>query len=279
MDVTDNSPPSRGPGNPGPPRLDERECASLGLLLRAARERRGMSLEQIARETKIPQRHLDSLERGRLEAIPGGAYRRGEVIAYADVVGLDRALVLSQLERALHAGAAEHTSAVPAGLTAPARIARAVGIVAAAIAVALALAVLWQPERTQTALAVVEPAKPPAHVTAPPAHVDPPPAAVPSSAPASAPTNDVRPVVAPPPATDDPAPARGDALVIVTEPPGARVTIDGIGWGTTPVTVPYLPPGPKRVRVTSRGYAAEERTVHVDEQRPIRIVIPLRAQP
>ena len=36
---------------------------------------------------------------------------------------------------------------------------------------------------------------------------------------------------------------------MVTDPPGARVIVDGIGRGTTPVTIRYLAAGEKRVRV------------------------------
>ena len=42
----------------------EHDGAALGELLRRARERRGLTLRQIANETKIPERHLEALERG-----------------------------------------------------------------------------------------------------------------------------------------------------------------------------------------------------------------------
>jgi PEGA domain len=50
-------------------------------------------------------------------------------------------------------------------------------------------------------------------------------------------------------------------LLVITEPEGARVTINGVGWGTTPVAIPFLPSGSKRVRVTKSGYESEERLV------------------
>jgi hypothetical protein len=50
-------------------------------------------------------------------------------------------------------------------------------------------------------------------------------------------------------------------LLVITEPEGARVTVNGVGWGTTPVAIPYLPSGSKRVRVTKSGYESEERLV------------------
>jgi len=67
-------------------------------------------------------------------------------------------------------------------------------------------------------------------------------------------------------------------LVITSEPPGARVTVDGIGWGVTPVTVRHLPPGTKRIRVTKDGYSSEEREARVAD-RPSELHISLRALP
>jgi hypothetical protein len=42
-------------------------------------------------------------------------------------------------------------------------------------------------------------------------------------------------------------------ITIVTTPPGASVTINGIPVGTAPITV-SLNPGPARVRATMSGY-------------------------
>lgn len=65
-------------------------------------------------------------------------------------------------------------------------------------------------------------------------------------------------------------------LQIVTEPPGARVTVDGVGRGVTPVTIRHLPPGTKRVRVTKDGYAGAERVVSFGQNEAGRTVrIPL----
>ena len=73
----------------------------LGDMLRQARERRGLTLEEVARRTKLPKRHLESLEQNNLAALPPGPYRRGEVLAYADAVGLDAPLALAALAQAL----------------------------------------------------------------------------------------------------------------------------------------------------------------------------------
>ena len=69
---------------------DRIDVTTFGEFLRDARERRGLTIQQIASETRIPWRHLDALEHGNLDAVPGGVYRRAEIRAYADAVGLDR---------------------------------------------------------------------------------------------------------------------------------------------------------------------------------------------
>jgi hypothetical protein len=40
------------------------------------------------------------------------------------------------------------------------------------------------------------------------------------------------------------------ALRITSEPAGAQITVNGIGWGVTPVTIPYMPFGSKVIRAT-----------------------------
>lgn len=54
-------------------------------------------------------------------------------------------------------------------------------------------------------------------------------------------------------------------LVITSNPAGARVTVNGIAWGFTPITIRYLPPGDKTIRVTKDGYLGSERRVRIDE--------------
>ncbi len=74
---------------------------ALGASLRGARENRGLSVQQVAAQTRIPRRHLESLECGDLDAVPAGPYRRGEVLAFAHTVGMDRDEALRQLAHAL----------------------------------------------------------------------------------------------------------------------------------------------------------------------------------
>lgn len=48
---------------------------------------------------------------------------------------------------------------------------------------------------------------------------------------------------------------------VTSDPVGANVTINGVGYGPTPVTIPFLPPGAKRIRVTKAGYQSHEQVV------------------
>jgi cytoskeletal protein RodZ len=61
----------------------------IGSKLRAARERRGMSLRQIADRTKIAVAVLEALERNDISRLPGGIFSRAFVRSYAQEVGLD----------------------------------------------------------------------------------------------------------------------------------------------------------------------------------------------
>jgi hypothetical protein len=62
---------------------------SLALWLRAGRTQRGMSLEDVAKVTKIQPRILERLESGRPDGLPADVFVRGFVRSYARCVGLD----------------------------------------------------------------------------------------------------------------------------------------------------------------------------------------------
>lgn len=67
----------------------ERIPGGFGGKLREARERRGISLRQIANATKISIGALEALERNQLSRLPGGIFSRAFVRSYAIEVGLD----------------------------------------------------------------------------------------------------------------------------------------------------------------------------------------------
>jgi hypothetical protein len=92
----------------------------------------------------------------------------------------------------------------------------------------------------------------------------------------------VPPADSPSPATTASTPALPGAiteLVVTSEPAGARVTVNGIGWGVTPIAIRHLPPGDKRVRVSKEGYRAAERVLALEEGSHRSVAIELPAAP
>jgi len=77
--------------------LAEPEISPVGEQLRVAREAKGISLEDLAAQTRIPQRHLASIETGDWEHLPAPTYTIGFAKNYAGAVGLDRTEIGSQL--------------------------------------------------------------------------------------------------------------------------------------------------------------------------------------
>src|SRR6266545_1850634 len=61
----------------------------LGRLLRSARERRHITLESIAANTKISVALLRDLERDDISRWPSGIFRRSFIRSYAEAIGLD----------------------------------------------------------------------------------------------------------------------------------------------------------------------------------------------
>lgn len=72
-----------------------------GQRLRRAREAAGMTIEQLAAETRIPQRHIETIERGDFATLPSRTYATGFSRTYARAVGLDENDVLAQLRAEL----------------------------------------------------------------------------------------------------------------------------------------------------------------------------------
>ena len=70
--------------------VDFIQTSTVGERLRAAREERKLSLDEIATQTRIPLRHLENLETGDWSALPAPTYTIGFAKSYATAVGLDR---------------------------------------------------------------------------------------------------------------------------------------------------------------------------------------------
>ena len=77
--------------------LVQDDIPTVGERLRAAREEKGLSLEDIAAQTRIPRRHLESIEKADWDALPAPTYTTGFAKSYATSVGLDRVEIGDQL--------------------------------------------------------------------------------------------------------------------------------------------------------------------------------------
>ena len=64
-------------------------AATIGELLRTAREQRGIPLREISDETRISIRYLEAIESNDYKRLPGGIFNRSFVRAYARCIGYD----------------------------------------------------------------------------------------------------------------------------------------------------------------------------------------------
>lgn len=69
----------------------------IGKTLHETRERLGLTLDEIARMTRIRKARLEALERGELDSMPSQAQARGFLRNYADTLGLDPDALLAKL--------------------------------------------------------------------------------------------------------------------------------------------------------------------------------------
>lgn len=121
---------------------------TIGDRLRAAREARGMSLDDVATRTRVPVRHLNAIEAGDWDALPAITYAIGFAKSYAGAVGLDPAEVGAELRGQLgHSNPAANAPYEPAD---PARVPpRGLAITAGLLALLLAIGyVVWSSTRT-----------------------------------------------------------------------------------------------------------------------------------
>lgn len=277
--IAQNAPSAPAVETPGPV-----SPAVFGASLRAQREARKQTLQQIAEITKIATRHLQSLERGDIRHWPGGMYRRAMIRAYAGAIGLDAPETVRRFLEVFP----EETPAIAADAAAQPhrygapiirRAAPIVGIVGAATA-ALMLVGWYAVSYIRGAVNADRVSTPP---SAPPeafATVGTTPAPEPDPVSGNAgplagtsgtAREDSSEAVAED-VTSVTAPVEGE-LRVQSDPEGAQVTVNGIGWGRTPVTIKYLPMGEKRVRLSKDGYQSTERRIDITAERPIR---PLR---
>ena len=244
--------------------------AEFGERLVRGREQRQRSLQEIADTTKIASHQLRSLERGDLHHLPGGIYRRAIVRQYAAAVGLNVEDTLGALatvegeididDQAFQAGA-DRPGDTDSSLFSTALWSSATPLVL--VGAVAALAVGWYQGGT-TAPAADAPVT---VASAPATKADVPAIALVAGTEAvRATAGDIELGTASAALQTEPeavnvagADATEGELRITSEPSGAVVTVNGVGWGPTPVTIRYMPFGKKLIRVTKPGYASAQR--------------------
>ena len=132
--------------DPDPEPLEEESVAAelptVGERLRAAREEKGISLDDVAAQTRIPLRHLASIETADWDSLPAPTYTIGFAKSYASSVGLDRNEIGDQLREEMGGQRFANTSA---DVFEPADPRRTMpkGVVIGAIVAVVALIVLF----------------------------------------------------------------------------------------------------------------------------------------
>lgn len=212
----------------------ERTSSGFGQMLRDARERRGVSLRQIANATKISVAVLDALERNDISKLPGGIFGRAFVRSYAVEVGLDpeatiQAFIAQFPNDSVVAGHPTSNQVEDNVAVESDRRTAGTFLWLAAIAVPIAGALLYfatlgrrAPEPAPPPAAVVAPATAPARATEPVAR----PLTEPAFAPAATPAAAARAVDAQPAALA----ASGDQLTVeisAKRPCWVSATVDG----------------------------------------------------
>lgn len=72
---------------------------SLGEKLQQAREARGISISEVAEQTRISSHYLEGIEADDYRALPGGIFNKGFVKSYAKFVGVDEQEALQDYAR------------------------------------------------------------------------------------------------------------------------------------------------------------------------------------
>ena len=247
----------------------------IGERLRSARQALGLSLEEIESVTHIRRGYLEALEREAFEALPGPAYTRGFLRAYAACLGLPPEDVLERYP-AIAAGEVPHRGSpvevriTPALRMSPVRravmgVGLLVGLGVLFVGVVLYIQVrefaLTAPERPSPGRgAPPPPTKPPVKAAQPaPA---PPPAPPPAST-SPPPAQQTKPPVTPasPPPAQQAKPPGTPPSPPVTPPPAAPAQPPASTPAAPPQSTPQgavpgspQPPAPLNVAVVASGH-------------------------
>jgi cytoskeleton protein RodZ len=226
--------------------------ASVGAYLRELRTRRGLSLEEIARTTRVAHRYLAALENDAFTELPAPVFIRGFIRAYCQALGESPHEALRHFDG--QEGGAVTASSAPPSLPragAPEPRPRGTIMVSFVLLVILGMAlftvalVIRPGDRVDRAVVDVRP-QPPGPATSADTPLPGPPSAAPPPPPA--PTTTMPPSPTSPPAARQPVPAPAPAAP-PTPTPGAptvnpRPPATPPAIGATPETPPVRSPSP-----------------------------------
>jgi hypothetical protein len=94
-------------------RVDGMGAPNPCLNLADARQGKGISLEEIARSTKIDLRFLQAIEAENFAKLPGGLYGTSFIRQYAQTIGYEESVVLDHYCRQLGLGTTTDTACTP----------------------------------------------------------------------------------------------------------------------------------------------------------------------
>ncbi len=232
---------------------------SVGSYLRGARESRQLSLRQISEITKINPQLLIDLENDDLSHWPKHRiYRHGYLRSYAIAVGLDPKKVLAKFDDefgdphpvAFHGRTGPAATAVPVWL-----LRTGLQVTTVLVFIGAALNVMGRFENN-----TAEPR--PLAQQAPP-----------QNAPEPQPESPIPPPALESAVADEVSEAEIEGeLRIISNPPQAHVTVNGIARGKTPLRVRYLPLGSYTVRVIHPEFKISQTSVTLRREQPSRTV-------
>ena len=119
---------------------------TVGQILRHLRERKGMSLEEVSRATRVPVSSVERIEADRFDELPGEVFVRGFLKSYARAVAVEPEEILAR-----YTASRRVAWVTPLPLSSPAKPARgrrfgvAIAFVLLLILFTLALSIVLKP--------------------------------------------------------------------------------------------------------------------------------------
>ena len=136
----------------------------VGTRLRAARDQRNLTLDEVALRTRIPVAVLEQIEHNAFDRLPATAFTKGHLRAYATTVGLDTEEIVRDYLVQWPAATREPPIFRPPATHAHADARRIATAVLGVAAMLYAYSVLREPDAST---AIISPAQPAALVAAP----------------------------------------------------------------------------------------------------------------